>query len=101
MARRSKKVVKNRLKFEGFEKSNFLLQASFDKHTKQQNQRQMKLILTAAILFLTLSLNAHERNQGVTKSKQTEVSKRVDKKKRKNKKRKKACKRWARHCYAG
>jgi len=61
----------------------------------------MKLILTTAVLFLTLSLNANELNQRLTKSDQTEVSKRVDKKKRKNKKRKKACKNWARQCYAG
>ncbi len=61
----------------------------------------MKLILTTAVLFLTLSLNANELNQRLTKSDQTEVSTRVDKKKRKNKKRKKACKNWARQCYAG
>jgi len=61
----------------------------------------MKLLLTTAVLFLTLSLNANELNHRVTKSKQTEVSTRVDKKKRKNKKRKKACKNWARQCYAG
>jgi hypothetical protein len=61
----------------------------------------MKLILTTAVLFLTLTLNANELNQSVSKSEQTEVSHRVDKKKRKNKKRKKACKKWARQCYAG
>jgi hypothetical protein len=61
----------------------------------------MKLILTTAVLFLTLALNASEQNQGLTKSEQAEVTAQVDKKKRKNKKRKKACKNWASQCYAG
>jgi hypothetical protein len=61
----------------------------------------MKFILTIGIFFMTLTLNANEVNQGVAKSEQTEVNQRIDKKKRKNKKRKKACKKWARHCYAG
>ncbi len=50
---------------------------------------------------MTLTLHANEVNHGVAKSEQTEVNQRIDKKKRKNKKRKKACKKWARHCYAG
>jgi hypothetical protein len=62
----------------------------------------MKLLLTAAIFFCTLTLNATEVTSHTTRVVQKESSMHIDKKKkRKNKKRKKACKKWARQCYAG
>jgi hypothetical protein len=62
----------------------------------------MKLLLTAAIFFCTLTLNAGELTSYSKQVTQHESSFHIDKKKkRKNKKRKKACKKWARQCYAG
>jgi 16S rRNA U1498 N3-methylase RsmE len=62
----------------------------------------MKLLLTSAILFFSLTLNANELGTKNTSVIQKENSFHSDKKKkRKNKKRKKACQKWARQSYAG